>query len=79
MIHKFYAMSANLKLSRLASYFWPKKNPERRLMKAESFARTFELAGERLVTDIPAELQAAAEFIGQLCHARDARVARFPW
>ena len=50
-------------------------------MKAEVFRELghFEIAGERLVTDLPTELQAAADFIVQLCHAQDARVARFPW
>ena len=67
-------------LSRLAMLL-AENDPEQRLMKAEVFRELghFEIAGERLVTDSPTELQVAAEFIGQLCHAQDARVARFPW
>jgi len=51
------------------------------VMKAEVFRALghFEIAGERLVTDLPAELLVAAEFIGQLCRARGARIVRFPW
>ena len=66
-------------LSRLAMLL-VENDPEQRLMKAEVFRELghFEIAGERLVTDLPAELQAAAEFIGQLCHIQDAQVARFP-
>jgi hypothetical protein len=63
------------------SIFLAESAPEQRLMKAEVFRELghFEIAGERLVTDLPTELQAAADFIVQLCHAQDARVARFPW
>ena len=55
-------------------------DPEQRLVKAEVFRQLghFEIAGERSVKDLPAELQDAAEFIGQLCHAQDARVAPIP-
>jgi hypothetical protein len=57
------------------------KDPKQRLMKAEVFRKLghFAIAGDRLVTDLSAELQASAEFLGQLCHAWGARVARFPW
>ncbi len=67
-------------LSRLAMLLF-ENNPEQRLMKAEVFRELghFEMAQEQLVTDLPAEMQDAAKFVGQLCHAQDARVARFPW
>ena len=55
--------------------------PDQRLMMAEAFRELgrFEIAADCLVKDLPAELHSAAEFIGQLCRARNARVARFPW